>query len=162
MSLKRCLRCGCHRPRLDPDPKGLGLCEEHYNQLSAGTIGQDHNPRSKERTVEEMEDYLLQAWEALGTIPKDRALARQIGVPKDTIHHIMGRTWPRFRTAAWIPFTDGVARLRFHHEHPEANQEDDGGQWDQGEPPGSKGRLSENEALLGETHHEYKTWTKAA
>ena len=54
----KCLRCGCPNPRSQPDTRGLGLCAEHYRQLSDGTIGRDHDTRTKQHDIQDAKRLL--------------------------------------------------------------------------------------------------------
>ncbi|MBC3186377.1 hypothetical protein H7347_07290 [Corynebacterium sp. zg-331] len=107
--MPKCLRVGCPRPRAAPDHEGLGLCLGHYRQLHAGTIGADHNPRVREYPVEAAA-HLIETERRPGE--RDRALARRLGIPKDTIHHVRHRHWPVLRSATWEELAEAIARAQ--------------------------------------------------
>ncbi len=105
-NVPRCARLGCPNPQSHPDQLGLGFCDTHNHQFKNGTLGQGHNPRSKETPItiaRELIDKTRHPGE------KDRALARRLGIPKDTIHHVMKETWPVLRSATWEALAEACA-----------------------------------------------------
>lgn len=112
---RRCLRVGCPRPRSDPDPHGLGLCDEHNRQLVEGTIGQGMDPTVREVPVEQAQALLRQMRRDGETV---RGLAKRAGLSKDLVWHVLRGTFTHVRSEAWEEIQEAHARLQFEWEHP--------------------------------------------
>ncbi|AHI04383.1 hypothetical protein CFAL_11990 (plasmid) [Corynebacterium falsenii DSM 44353] len=111
----KCLRCGCPNPRSQPDTRGLGLCAEHYRQLSAGTIGQDHDTRTKQHDIQDAKrllDEISHPTESLRTV------AHRTGLSKDVVRSIRIGQYRHLRSADWETLVDAVAQHRYTRPKP--------------------------------------------
>lgn len=111
----KCLRCGCSNPRANPDVRGLGLCTEHYRQLSAGTIGQDHDTRTKQHDIQDAKrllDEISHPTESLRTV------AHRTGLSKDVVRSIRIGQYRHLRSADWETLVDAVAQHRYTRPKP--------------------------------------------
>lgn len=106
--MSKCARCGCPRPQNPHSPYQVGLCRYHDTQYAQHTIGADHDPRVRETPVQ----YIWALIESV-RLPeeKDRALARRIGAPKDTVHHARHQPYPVIRSEAAETVINGVATI---------------------------------------------------
>lgn len=111
----KCLRCGCPNPRSQPDTRGLGLCDEHYRQLSEGTIGRDHDTRTKQHDIQEAKrllDEISHPEESL------RSVAHRTGLSKDVVRSIRIGQYRHLRSADWETLVDAVAQHRYTRPKP--------------------------------------------
>lgn len=111
----KCLRCGCPNPRSQPDTRGLGLCAEHYRQLSDGTIGHDHDTRTKQHDIQDakrMLDEISHPTESLRTV------AHRTGLSKDVVRSIRIGQYRHLRSADWETLVDAVAQHRYTRPKP--------------------------------------------
>lgn len=111
----KCLRCGCPNPRSQPDTRGLGLCAEHYRQLSEGTIGRDHDTRTKQHDIQDAKrllDEISHPTESLRTV------AHRTGLSKDVVRSIRIGQYRHLRSADWETLVDAVAQHRYTRPKP--------------------------------------------
>lgn len=104
--MPKCLRCGCPNPRTHPDTQGLGLCADHYRQLSDGTIGQTHNTRTHSHPHHDA-IKLLNTIAPTGSL---RTAAKKTGLSKDTIRNIRQGNVTWVNSSVWERLQEAHAR----------------------------------------------------
>ncbi len=106
----KCLRCGCSNHRATPDTRGLGLCVEHYQQLYDGTIGQNHDTRTKQHDIRDAKRLLDEISHPAESL---RAVAHRTGLSKDVVRSIRTGQYRHLRSADWETLQDAVAQYRY-------------------------------------------------
>ncbi len=119
MTPPRCARNGCHHDQqlgLPPNQQ-LGLCTHHHTQYLNGTLGHDHNPRTREQPTTTAATTIKAIINTTGCTPTLRQIARLAGIAKDDVANILKHRYTNVRSSTFLQIEDSLAQLEYEKRH---------------------------------------------